>query len=63
MKEYTQKTDNDLHALVAEKREAIRSFRFGIAGGKAKNLKEAKGHRKEIARMLTTLNSRKNKTA
>lgn len=44
---------------VATKREALRSFRFGAAGSRSKNVKEGRNLRKEIARLLTELNSRK----
>jgi ribosomal protein L29 len=44
---------------VAAKREALRAFRFGAAGSRSKNVKEGKNLRKEIARLLTELNSRK----
>ena len=61
MKDIKNKTDADLHGMIAEKREVLRGFRFNIAGGKAKNLKEAKAVRKEIAQMLTEANARKTK--
>lgn len=38
---------------IAEKREALRAFRFAIAGSKAKNVKEGRTIRKAIARLLT----------
>jgi ribosomal protein L29 len=44
---------------VAAKREALRAFRFGTAGSRSKNVKEGRNLRKEIARLLTELNSRK----
>ncbi len=59
-KEITTKTPADLTRLIAEKREALRVFRFGSAGAKAKNVKEGRTIRKDIARMLTAMNAKKN---
>ena len=59
MSEYTNKTREELTRLVAEHREKLRAFRFAMAGGKTKNVKEGKAVRKEIARLLTELCSQK----
>ena len=56
----TTKTPADLMKLVAEKREALRLFRFGGAGAKAKNVREGRNIRKDIARILTALHAKKN---
>lgn len=50
------KTKEELTRLVSEKREALRLFRFAMAGSKTKNVKEGKTLRKEIARILTAIN-------
>jgi ribosomal protein L29 len=50
------KTKNELEAILLEKRESLRKFRFDIAGSKVKNVKEGKNLRKEIARILTEIN-------
>ena len=42
MSELKSKKIEDLTKLLAEKREAIRMFRFGISGSKVKNLKKAR---------------------
>lgn len=63
MKEYLNKTHADLANLLAEKRGALRLFRFGSTGGKAKNVKEGKNHRMEIARIMTTLSAKSNEAA
>ena len=55
MKEIINKNTSDLNRLIAEKREALRSFRFGTAGSKTKNVKEGRGIRKDIARIMTEL--------
>ena len=59
MKEYKNKTENDLNKLIAEKREVLRHFRFGSAGAKTKNVKLGRTTRKDIARIMTELNIRK----
>jgi ribosomal protein L29 len=58
MKEYKNKTPQDLKKLIAEKREALRHFRFGTAGAKSKNVKIGKTTKKEIARIMTELSLR-----
>lgn len=55
MKEIINKNTSDLNRLITEKREALRSFRFGSAGSKTKNVKEGRGIRKDIARIMTEL--------
>jgi len=54
----TEKTVPELENLLAEKREALRKFRFGIAGSKNRNVKEGKNLRKEIAQILTEIGKR-----
>lgn len=49
----------DLHKEIAEKRESLRSFRFGEAGSRTRNVRAGRAHRKDIARMLTEINARK----
>jgi ribosomal protein L29 len=57
-KEIKNKTDKELQNQLIEKREALRSFRFDISGSKTRNVKLGKGLRKQIAQMLTEVNSR-----
>ena len=52
-------TPEDLQKLVADKREALRVLRFSVAGSKNRNVKLASTLRREIARALTELNSRR----
>lgn len=59
MKEYTQKTKQELVALLAEKRKALREFRFGSAGTKVRDVKEGRNLRKSIAQILTSYNDPK----
>ncbi len=60
LKDIAHKTSADLNKLVADKQEALRVFRFGTTGAKAKNVKESRTIRRDIARILTALNSGKN---
>ena len=55
-KDITTKTPADLKKMLSEKREALRVFRFGAAGAKTKNVREGRAIRKDIARILTSLN-------
>lgn len=57
MSEFKGKTKKDLLKILAEKREALQNFRFGIAGARTKNVKEGRTIRKEIARIQTELTS------
>lgn len=57
-KEITTKTSDDLTKLLADKREALRVFRFGGAGAKTKNVREGREIRKDIARILTALQTK-----
>lgn len=59
IKDIKNKTNSDLVKLLSEKREALRVFRFGTTGSKTKNVKEGRELKKDIARILTTLNSNK----
>jgi len=48
----------DLHKEIAEKREALRAFRFGSAGSRSRNVREGRTIRKDIARLMTEMNAR-----
>lgn len=54
----TNNSTGELQALVANKREELRSLRFSVAGSKNRNVKHARLMRKEIARALTELRAR-----
>lgn len=45
----------DLVKSLSEKREALREFRFGVAGSKIKTVTDARNLKKEIAQILTKL--------
>lgn len=54
-----KKIDKDLNKALSEKRAELREFRFSLSGSKIKNIKKGRTLRKEIARILTELTSRK----
>ncbi len=49
---------NELKKTLADKQEALRSFRFGGAGSRSRNVREGRNLRKEIAQVMTELRSR-----
>lgn len=49
---------DDLQKEIAEKREALRVFRFGEAGSRSRNVREGRAVRKDIARLLTEIRAR-----
>jgi ribosomal protein L29 len=57
-KEKLKKNEADLMKEFGEKRLKLRDIRFGVAGSKNKNVKEEKNIKKEIARILTSLNQK-----
>ena len=50
--------ESELKKTLGDKREALRSFRFGAAGSRSRNVREGRELRKEIARILTELHAR-----
>jgi ribosomal protein L29 len=48
----------ELQKTLAEKREALRAFRFGAAGSRSRNVREGRELRKDIAKILTELRER-----
>jgi ribosomal protein L29 len=54
------KTDKELLKTLYEKRNELRGVRFGAAGSKTRNTKEAYNLRKDIARIMTEINKPKN---
>ena len=57
-KDLINKSKEELEKLLADKREALRVFRFGVAGSKIRNVREGRGIRREIAQILTLLNQK-----
>jgi len=57
--DFTKYSVQDLHKEIADKREALRNFRFGSAGSRSRNTREGRNLRKDIARLFTEVNARK----
>lgn len=53
-----KKTEKELLKELGEKRTAIREFRFGMSGSKTRDTNIGKNSRRDVARVLTELNSR-----
>ena len=51
-----RKSQVNLMEELDKKRLALRDVRFGLAGSKNKNVKEQKMIKKDIARIMTTIN-------
>lgn len=51
------KTVEELKKLLSEKRVLLKGFRFGVSGSKTKNIKEGSNLKKDIARIMTSLNA------
>jgi ribosomal protein L29 len=58
----TETSEKELQKLLAEKREALRTFFFAVSGSKIKDTKHAHNLKKDIARILTILNKQKVET-
>ncbi len=58
MESLDKKTDAELVALLAEKRSALRAFRFGVAGSKTRNVREGRALKREISVILTLISAR-----
>lgn len=56
--DFTKKTNTDLQKLLAEKRVALQNFYFGVTGSKVANVKEGRTLKKDIARIMTILNTK-----
>ncbi len=54
-----EKSDKDLEKMLAERRTRLRQFWFNLAGGQVTKVKEGRQLRREMARILTILNQRK----
>ena len=58
MADFSKQDVPELQKLVADKREALRVFRFEGAGSRARNVREGRNLRREIAQILTELRKR-----
>lgn len=56
MKKTSDKNKEEILKELKDGEEALRSFRFGIAGSKIKNVRDGRNIRRNIARLKTSLN-------
>ncbi len=56
--ELKEKKDKELCDLLREKRKALREYRFSAAGSRSSDVNSGKKLRREVAQVLTELNSR-----
>lgn len=59
MADIKNKDITELQKELSDKREALRVFRFEGAGSRTRDVRAGRNLRKDIARLLTELNSRK----
>ncbi len=59
MSEFKDKNEKELEKALYDKRVALRNFRFGLAGSKIRNVKEGREIKRDIARILTVLQTLK----
>jgi len=57
--ELNQKSRDELQKILIDKREKLRQLKFDLAAGKVKNVREIRKIKREIAQILTFLNSKK----
>ena len=57
-KELKQRTIEELKSILKQKEEKLSQFSFDLASGKVKNIREIKEAKKDIARILTIINSK-----
>lgn len=57
-KELKSKTEKELHAMLAESREKLRDLRFKDANKQLKNVREIRGIKRTISRVLTLINNK-----
>lgn len=58
MSKFSDKTEDELNELLAEKREELREIRFNISGASDTTPHEKKLLKKDVARILTELRER-----
>jgi ribosomal protein L29 len=56
MKEFKNKTKEQLEIILVDKRKVLRDFRFNLTSSQVKDVKVARNTRRSIAQVLTLLN-------
>lgn len=54
-----KKPKSDLEEMLSDLQERLRKLRFNLASGKVKNIREIRSLKKDIARILTILEEKK----
>ncbi|MEX0870112.1 MAG: 50S ribosomal protein L29 [Candidatus Spechtbacterales bacterium] len=62
IKELRQKSDKELEKMLQDKKARIVELKMNIASGNVKNVKEMRGVKKDIARILTIFEEKKAKS-
>lgn len=57
-KDIRQKSDTELVEFISEKREAVRKFRFAVAGSRPRDVRQVRADKRDIARALTEQTAR-----
>ena len=55
IRELRRKSNKELQQTLVSLRDKLRELRFNLAGGKVKNIKEIRGTKRDIAKILTLL--------
>lgn len=61
IKQLQEKSIDELKVLLSEKRENVRKVRFDISAKQAKNNREIRNEKKDIARILTLIKEKNGK--
>ena len=61
MKELNNKSQEELEKILMELKEKLRSLRFELSASQIEDAREVRKTRKDIARVLTILNSKEQK--
>lgn len=61
IKELREKNTEELKRILTEKQENVRKFRFDIATRQAKNNRDIRKNKKDIAKVLTIINENNGK--
>lgn len=59
-KDIKNKQNKELLKMLWDKQKELRLFRFSVAGSKAKDVKAGRNIKKDIARIMTEINTVKN---
>ncbi len=57
--EFKNKSVKDLTETLEEKKSKLRDLRFGVGGAQLKNVRDIRKIKKDIAQILTLINSKK----